>query len=106
MTDPGNEHIQVTRRRLFQLGSAALVARDLSALDAEAISVRLKAAVEWLKIENRDAVLQQRDERFDDMTDTELVGILATKIGKKIIPVVEKFSEPKLIVQYARQHQV
>ena len=32
--DARNEHIQVTRRRLFQLGSAALVARDLSALDA------------------------------------------------------------------------
>lgn len=32
--DPKGEHLQVTRRRLFQLGSAALVARDLPALDA------------------------------------------------------------------------
>jgi len=32
--------------------------------------------------------------------------ILATKIGKNIIPVVEKFSELELIVKYAKQHQV
>src|SRR5208282_5940971 len=32
--------------------------------------------------------------------------ILATKIGKNIIPVVEKFSELELIVKYAKLHQV
>jgi arginine decarboxylase len=32
--------------------------------------------------------------------------ILATKIGKNIIPVVEKFSELELIVKYAKQHNV
>ena len=32
--------------------------------------------------------------------------ILATKIGKSIIPVVEKFSELELIVKYAKQHNV
>ena len=32
--------------------------------------------------------------------------ILATKIGKNIIPVVEKFSELELIVKYAKQHGV
>ena len=32
--------------------------------------------------------------------------ILATKMGKNIIPVVEKFSELELIVKYAKQHNV
>jgi arginine decarboxylase len=32
--------------------------------------------------------------------------ILATKIGKNIIPVVEKFSELELLVKYAKQHNV
>ena len=32
--------------------------------------------------------------------------ILATKIGKNIIPVVEKFSELELIVKYAKLHNV
>src|SRR5688572_16283622 len=32
--------------------------------------------------------------------------ILATKIGRNIIPVVEKFSELELIVKYAKQHNV
>ncbi|MCS7033411.1 MAG: biosynthetic arginine decarboxylase [Phycisphaerae bacterium] len=32
--------------------------------------------------------------------------ILATKVGKNIIPVVEKFSELELIVKYAKQHNV
>src|SRR6185437_14596201 len=32
--------------------------------------------------------------------------ILATKIGKDIIPVVEKFSELELIVKYAKLHNV
>ena len=32
--------------------------------------------------------------------------ILAAKIGKNIIPVVEKFSELELIVKYAKQHNV
>lgn len=32
--------------------------------------------------------------------------ILATKIGKNIIPVVEKFSELELIVKYAKQHNI
>src|SRR5438270_9775578 len=32
--------------------------------------------------------------------------ILATKIGKNIIPVVEKFSELELLVKYAKQHDV
>ncbi len=32
--------------------------------------------------------------------------ILATKIGRKIIPVVEKFSELELIVKYAKQYNV
>jgi len=32
--------------------------------------------------------------------------ILATKIGKNVIPVVEKFSELELIVKYAKQHNV
>ena len=32
--------------------------------------------------------------------------ILATKIGKNIIPVVEKFSELELIVKFAKQHNV
>ncbi|HEY0008414.1 MAG TPA: hypothetical protein VGB55_06805, partial [Tepidisphaeraceae bacterium] len=32
--------------------------------------------------------------------------ILATKIGRTIIPVVEKFSELELIVKYAKQHNV
>jgi len=32
--------------------------------------------------------------------------ILATKIGKNIIPVVEKFTELELIVKYAKQHNV
>ena len=32
--------------------------------------------------------------------------ILATKIGKNIIPVVEKFSELELIVKYAKLHHV
>ncbi len=32
--------------------------------------------------------------------------ILATKIGKNIIPVVEKFSELKLIAKYAKMHNV
>ena len=32
--------------------------------------------------------------------------ILATKIGRNIIPVVEKFSELELIVKYAKLHNV
>ena len=32
--------------------------------------------------------------------------ILATKIGRNVIPVVEKFSELELIVKYAKQHNV
>jgi arginine decarboxylase len=32
--------------------------------------------------------------------------ILATKIGRNIIPVVEKYSELKLIIKYAKQHNV
>ncbi len=32
--------------------------------------------------------------------------ILATKMGRKVIPVVEKFSELKLIVKYAKLHNV
>ncbi|HLL91136.1 MAG TPA: biosynthetic arginine decarboxylase [Tepidisphaeraceae bacterium] len=32
--------------------------------------------------------------------------ILATKIGRNIIPVVEKFSELELLVKYAKQHNV
>ena len=32
--------------------------------------------------------------------------ILATKIGKNVIPVVEKFSELKLIIKYAKLHDV
>ncbi|MCC6680935.1 MAG: biosynthetic arginine decarboxylase [Phycisphaeraceae bacterium] len=32
--------------------------------------------------------------------------ILATKLGRNIIPVVEKFSELKLIVKYAQRHEV
>lgn len=32
--------------------------------------------------------------------------ILATKVGRNIIPVVEKFSELELIVKYAKQHNV
>src|SRR5260370_41794685 len=32
--------------------------------------------------------------------------ILATKIGKNIIPVVEKFSELELIVKYSKLHNV
>ena len=32
--DPKSEHLQVTRRRLFQLGSAALAARDIPAVDS------------------------------------------------------------------------
>ncbi len=32
--------------------------------------------------------------------------ILATKIGRNVIPVVEKFSELELIVKYAKQHNI
>lgn len=32
--------------------------------------------------------------------------MLATKIGKNVIPVVEKFSELKLIIKYAKRHDV
>ncbi len=42
---------------------------------------------------------------FKDAKFIEAV-ILATKIGKNIIPVVEKFSELKLIAKYAKLHQV
>ncbi|MEX0744255.1 MAG: biosynthetic arginine decarboxylase, partial [Phycisphaeraceae bacterium] len=42
---------------------------------------------------------------FKDAQFIEAV-ILATKIGKNIIPVVEKYSELKLIVQYAKLHNV
>jgi arginine decarboxylase len=42
---------------------------------------------------------------FKDDEFIEMV-ILAQKIGKRIIPVVEKFTELELIVKYAEQHQV
>jgi len=42
---------------------------------------------------------------FKDEQFIEAV-ILATKLGKNIIPVVEKFSELKLIVRYAKEHGV
>lgn len=42
---------------------------------------------------------------FKDAKFVEAV-ILATKIGRNIIPVVEKFSELKLIIQYAKAHDV
>ncbi|MFA9477125.1 biosynthetic arginine decarboxylase [Phycisphaerales bacterium AB-hyl4] len=42
---------------------------------------------------------------FKDAQFIEAV-ILATKIGKNIIPVVEKYSELKLIVRYAKLHNV
>ena len=42
---------------------------------------------------------------FKDAQFIEAV-ILATKIGKRIIPVVEKFSELELIMRYAREHGV
>ena len=62
------------------------------------------------------AVLALVGEIFDDNTpiicngfkDDEFIEavILATKIGKNIIPVVEKFSELELIVKYAKLHNV
>lgn len=51
MTDPRNEHIQVTRRRLFQLGSAALVARDLSALAAANAGIEPELAEALAKLQ-------------------------------------------------------
>ncbi|MFW6059226.1 MAG: biosynthetic arginine decarboxylase [Phycisphaeraceae bacterium] len=42
---------------------------------------------------------------FKDAQFIEAV-ILATKIGKHVIPVVEKFSELGLIIEYARKHDV
>jgi len=42
---------------------------------------------------------------FKDASFIEAV-ILATKLGKHIIPVIEKFSELKLIIDYAKQHGV
>jgi len=42
---------------------------------------------------------------FKDSQFIEAV-ILATKLGKNIIPVVEKFSELKLIIEHAKKHNV
>jgi arginine decarboxylase len=42
---------------------------------------------------------------FKDASFIEAV-ILAEKLGKHIIPVIEKFSELKLIIDYAKQHDV
>jgi hypothetical protein len=49
--DPRGEHLQVTRRRLFQLGSVALVAPDLPASDSgnAGIEAELSAAVAKLQ---------------------------------------------------------
>jgi hypothetical protein len=43
---------------------------------------RVKAAAAWLKIEHQDAVFQQCEERFDRMTDADLVEVLAARIGR------------------------
>ena len=42
---------------------------------------------------------------FKDRAFIEAV-ILATKLGKNIIPVVEKFTELKLLIEYAKKHDV
>lgn len=42
---------------------------------------------------------------FKDRQFIEAV-ILATKLGKNIIPVIEKFSELKLIIEFAKKHNV
>ncbi|CAN5336251.1 biosynthetic arginine decarboxylase [soil metagenome] len=54
-------------------------------------------------VDNNETAIVCNGFKDDEFIETV---ILASKIGKKIIPIVEKFSELELIVKYAEKHNV